>query len=39
MRAANFSVDRDTGKATPAQAARALEARLGLSINSAHPAG
>lgn len=30
MRAANFSVDRDAGKATPAQAARALEAKLGL---------
>jgi osmoprotectant transport system permease protein len=30
MRAANFSVDRDAGKVTPAQAARALEARLNL---------
>ncbi|MES2896261.1 MAG: glycine betaine ABC transporter substrate-binding protein [Pseudomonadota bacterium] len=28
MRAANYSVDRDTGKATPAEAARALERRL-----------
>lgn len=28
MRAANYSVDRDAGKATPAQAARALEAAL-----------
>jgi osmoprotectant transport system permease protein len=25
MRAANYSVDRDTGKATPGEAARALE--------------
>jgi osmoprotectant transport system permease protein len=30
MRAANFSVDRDTGKDTPAQAAQKLEARLNL---------
>jgi osmoprotectant transport system permease protein len=30
MRAANFSVDRDQDKATPAQAAKALEAKLGL---------
>ncbi|CAN7234235.1 ABC transporter permease subunit [Phenylobacterium sp. LjRoot219] len=30
MRAANFSVDRDAGKVTPAQAARALERELGL---------
>ena len=29
MRAANLSVDRDTDKATPAQAAKALEAKLG----------
>jgi len=28
MRAANYSVDRDTGKVTPAQAARALEAAI-----------
>jgi osmoprotectant transport system permease protein len=28
MRAANLSVDRDADKATPAQAARALEARM-----------
>jgi hypothetical protein len=31
MRAANYSVDRDTGKATPAEAAKAMEAKLGLS--------
>ncbi|MEO8113855.1 MAG: glycine betaine ABC transporter substrate-binding protein, partial [Phenylobacterium sp.] len=30
MRAANYSVDRDRAKATPAEAARALEAKLGL---------
>ncbi|MEJ0064518.1 MAG: glycine betaine ABC transporter substrate-binding protein [Caulobacteraceae bacterium] len=30
MRAANLSVDRDTDKASPAQAAKALEAKLGL---------
>lgn len=30
MRAANLSVDRDDGKATPGEAARALEAKLGL---------
>ena len=30
MRQANLSVDRDHDKATPAQAARALQARLGL---------
>lgn len=30
MRAANFSVDRDAGKVTPAEAARALERELGL---------
>jgi osmoprotectant transport system permease protein len=30
MRAANYSVDRDTGKATPAEAAKALETKLGL---------
>jgi osmoprotectant transport system permease protein len=30
MRAANYSVDRDRDKATPAQAARALEVGLGL---------
>jgi osmoprotectant transport system permease protein len=30
MREANYSVDRDRAKATPAEAARALEARLGL---------
>jgi osmoprotectant transport system permease protein len=30
MRAANLSVDRDEGKATPAEAARALETKLGL---------
>jgi hypothetical protein len=30
MREANFSVDRDRNKATPAQAAKALRARLGL---------
>ncbi|HUO12234.1 MAG TPA: ABC transporter permease/substrate-binding protein [Caulobacteraceae bacterium] len=30
MRAANLSVDRDHDKATPAQAAKALEAKLGL---------
>jgi osmoprotectant transport system permease protein len=29
MRAANLSVDRDDGKVTPAQAARALAARIG----------
>ena len=29
MREANFSVDRDEGKVTPAEAARALEAKLG----------
>ena len=29
MQAANYSVDRDQGKASPAEAARALEARLG----------
>ncbi|MFN3515064.1 MAG: glycine betaine ABC transporter substrate-binding protein [Phenylobacterium sp.] len=32
MREANYSVDRDTGKATPAQAARALERRLGSAL-------
>ncbi len=30
MRAANLSVDRDSDKASPAQAAKALEAKLGL---------
>ncbi len=30
MRAANFTVDRDRDKATPAQAAKGLEAKLGL---------
>jgi osmoprotectant transport system permease protein len=30
MRAANYSVDRDVGKSTPAEAARGLEQRLGL---------
>ncbi len=30
MRAANLSVDRDADKASPAQAAKALEAKLGL---------
>jgi osmoprotectant transport system permease protein len=30
MRAANLTVDRDQGKATPAEAAKALEAKLGL---------
>ena len=30
MRAANFIVDRDRDKATPAEAAKALEAKLGL---------
>ena len=30
MREANYSVDRDTGKASPLEAARALEAKLGL---------
>jgi len=29
MRAANYSVDRDAGKVTPGEAARALEAGLG----------
>jgi osmoprotectant transport system permease protein len=29
MRAANYSVDRDQGKVTPAEAARALEQQLG----------
>jgi osmoprotectant transport system permease protein len=29
MRAANYSVDRDSGKATPAEAGKALERRLG----------
>jgi osmoprotectant transport system permease protein len=30
MRAANLTVDRDHDKATPAEAAKALEAKLGL---------
>jgi hypothetical protein len=30
MQAANYSVDRDQGKASPAQAARALSEKLGL---------
>jgi osmoprotectant transport system permease protein len=30
MRAANLTVDRDADKASPAQAAKALEAKLGL---------
>ena len=37
MRAANYAVDRDTGKLTPAQAAAQLEAQIGSRPTRSHP--